>query len=750
MMKRYLQIKYSIYTNFLNLQDAGLLSLCLVSNYIDMKWIIIFFQLAILHNIYSQNTFSKIYDLDSNAIRNYTHDLFVNNDELYVYSTTFCDLDDTLDATCLTLTKLDSKGSVMIIKQLDMFNSYDCCFEGLTGINEAIVTSTYENGEKFQKVSLLKFDSDLNQLSSKKYEESFTPSQLINSGIECINGSIYIFGSIDNNADTPDSVHIIKTDLEGHELAKFYFSYGNSSLVINNLQATPDGNLAFILHITPPSGANQGFEGYQLMKIDTAGNVLYSFSFEDNGQQPNRMLNTIDNSYYFSSLEHPYNGWNPFSYGMINKMDANMDTLEWSLILPNNQLVDGRHYRMNDYIEASNGDIVACGMSYDNTDTELATGVPDKNSTWNGFIVRLSPEGEIKWLHLYKNPNDLLPNDEYGRFRPSLLNNIKELPDGRFIAAGNVFINNRQAGGINEHETEAFHLWLLMVDENGCLDGEDCEEIIRIGTGVHGIIDSTDLSWVYEEVYYQGSGVAEYGFAERQTKAYLLDDGTLKYGDPALHGAYISDGKMYYWDEYFNEYIMYYDFNSTTSYDIKYYDPFRNSEEIATVIIDSIGYRYFGNDSLRAQYIHVLNSGSFEDYPEIIYEEIGAENNGVKLVLGCGLCDFNPYITKLRCFSRDSMTYQFVSYACDSKWFTSDTKEINSDYIKIYPNPTTKQIWINGIDQDVAFELYSTTGKLIMKGFTNGKTIFIDDNGVFILRLKDKNNWNSKRVVKIE
>ncbi|MEZ4981266.1 MAG: hypothetical protein R2769_06690 [Saprospiraceae bacterium] len=76
--------------------------------------------------------------------------------------------------------------------------------------------------------------------------------------------------------------------------------------------------------------------------------------------------------------------------------------------MPNDQLVDGEHYNLFDFIEAQNGNIVACGMAYDNTDTELATGVPDKNSTWNGFIVRISPDGEIKWLRLYKNQTTYL------------------------------------------------------------------------------------------------------------------------------------------------------------------------------------------------------------------------------------------------------------------------------------------------------------------------------------------------------
>lgn len=256
--------------------------------------------------------------------------------------------------------------------------------------------------------------------------------------------------------------------------------------------------------------------------------------------------------------------------------------------------------------------------------------------------------------------------------------------------------------------------------------------------------------WTYEEEEYIGGGNAYVKFVTFVVTD-TMDAGLLtKYVLNEEDTFYVQNDKMFFWDKHYQEFIMYYDFNATSSYDIKYYDPFRKSDEIATVIIDSIGYRHFGTDSLKTQHIHVLNSGTIEDYPEILYERIGAGNYGIKLVLGCGLCDFNPYLTKLRCFSSEMTTFSFVSYSCDSTWLTSDTKEIDAEKIKIYPNPTTHLVWIDGIDQDIAYELHSTTGKLIHKGYTKDKSVFIEGNGIFILSLNDKNNWFNKRVVKIE
>ena len=719
-----------------------------------MKWQIIFCCILSLP-LCGQNTFSKIYDLDKTSIRNGISDFEILENAIFTYSNQACSINDSSYRTCISLTKYNIQGDIIEYVNMDSLDATECCSEGLTSDGENLIMSTYVWGEfnvqgEYDKITVIDFDSNFDQLNVHKYsEEPFTSSGLKNSGVEFIDNKLYLYGSIVNSSGMPDSVQIIKTDIEGNELDRWYYSYGNSSLDINNFQATLDGNFAFILKIQSPNGANTGFNGNQLMKIDTAGNVLDSFAFEDNGQQPNRLLSSSDGSYYFSSLEHPFDGWDPLSYGMINKMDANMDTLEWSLILPNDQLVDGRHYRVYDYIEASNGDIVACGMVYDNTDTEQATGVPDKNSTWNGFIVRLSADGYIKWLRLYKNNNDLLPHDEYGRFRPSSLKKIKELDDGRFIAAGDVFVNNTQIAAINELETEAFHLWLLVVDENGCLEGQPCEEIIRINHTIE-LSYSIGNEWVYEQNYFLGGGNTTIGFKSFFIEDTLFDGTRTKYIIDVQDTFYVENSKMYFWDEYYQEYIMYYNWQETESYEIPYYDQFLDSEEIATVVIDSITYKYFDTDSLQVQHVHILNSGALEEYTDVVYEGIGAGYFGIKFLLGCGLCDNNPYTTKLRCFINDTMTYQFVPYACDSTWLITSTREIDKEKVKIYPNPTNEMVHIDGINTDVEYQLYSLSSQIIKQGTTTNKAIDLENAGFFILKVKVDGKWIIKSVVKIE
>lgn len=699
---------------------------------------------------YCQETYSKVIDLDGDASRNLTKDMILFDGQIVTLSTQFCDY-DTSSVECAMFGSFGLNGDLLNSKINDSLATFNGGSNTLAKRSNTLYHSVNHLREGYRNTFLHSYNLNFSPIGTSSYSGPESFSNIGNQGISIIGNNMYVYGDVNNPSGIPDSVQIIKTDLEGNELDRFYFSYGNSSLDINNLQATADGHLAFILKISSPAGANNGFDGYQLIKIDTSGNVLDSFVFEDNGQQPNRILSTSDGSYYFSSLEHPFYGWDPSSYGMINKMDVNMDTLEWSLILPNDQLVDGRHYRMWDYIEASNGDIVACGMAYDNTDTELSTGVPDRNSTWNGFITRITPDGDIKWLRLYKNNNDLLPHDEYGRFRPSRLNKIKELPDGRFVAAGDVFVNNRQISGINEQETEAFHLWLLMVDENGCLEGYNCDEIIRLGSSQNSIVSIGNVRWFYEEVEYFGGGNSTIGFrGGSDVPSFVYEDGTIEFGDTLAPTMYIENDKMYFWDHHFQEYVMYYDWQSTTSYQIKYYDGISDVEEIATVVIDSVTYQKFGDDSLKVQHVHIENSRTEDPYIDVVYEGVGAGYYGIKFLLGCGLCDDNPYTTILRCFSNDSMTYQFVPYSCDSTWLTTHTNEIDAKKVSVYPNPTNNRVYIEGINNDVDYELYTSEGRLVQKGTTADMSIEIEGAGLRILRLKVGSRWTYHKVLKVE
>ncbi|MEZ4950288.1 MAG: hypothetical protein R2784_12990 [Saprospiraceae bacterium] len=463
-----------------------------------MRHFLILIMSLFLTQIYSQETFSKTIDLDPDARRNYIRDMMMVEDKIITQSIQFCPQDSIFFA-CGTMTQFDLSGEIITSKYNYETAAY---FDGPGCLNfkdNILYYSTNLHQDSFKKTTLIGYNLLLEEQLSQSFEGPESKSNIDNQGIAIIGNNMYIYGNVNNDSGVPrfNTSHKNQSGRKS-TMEKNTIHLQVLNLILITYKRHQTETLHSILQLNSPNGASTGFNGTQLIKIDTSGNVLDSFTFQGTNRQPNRLLVTSDNRYVFSSTRNPFDYYDSAPPGRIHNMNALMDSLEWSFILPNDQLVDGKHYNLFDFIEAQNGDIVACGMAYDNTDTELATGSADKNSTWNGFIVRISPDGEIKWLKLYKNPNNLLSKDDYGRFRPSRLNKIKELPDGRLIAAGDIFVNNTQFAAINEEETEAFHLWLLMVDAEGCIENYDCEEIIRLDQS-EDLQYAIGSEWIYEK-----------------------------------------------------------------------------------------------------------------------------------------------------------------------------------------------------------------------------------------------------------
>ncbi len=108
-------------------------------------------------------------------------------------------------------------------------------------------------------------------------------------------------------------------------------------------------------------------------------------------------------------------------------------------------------------IIAENGDIIGCGTD----NTFKADAEPDV--TLNaGWLFRISPEGELLWERQYYIEEHLAWNGAFD------LADVIEISDGRIAATG-VRMDHRDNGTIDGN------VWLLIVDENGCLT-PDCEE----------------------------------------------------------------------------------------------------------------------------------------------------------------------------------------------------------------------------------------------------------------------------------
>jgi len=371
----------------------------------------------------------------------------------------------------------------------------------------------------------------------------------------------------------------------------------------------------------------------------------------------------------------------------------------------------------------------------------------------------------------------LLPQDEYGRFRPSLLKDIKELPDGRFVAAGNVFVNNFQISAINEFETEAFHLWLLVVDENGCLDKEECEEMIVLDS----IIDYDDTpiytigtKWTYDFIPKQISpfeilhSYITYEITDTMRKAgklvYKIENNR---GFP-VEFMYQDYKDIYFWDEKLEDFQLTYDFDAQHSYSTKWTGICHKTDTIyADAIVEEIipfGYWIEGWGIRSIQKISISDNGSIEgDMKYDIIEYIGRKTGGLRLNLGYGLCDFfQGTIGDIRCFEKGG-TDIFANFRgntyyrppCDTVWTeiinSTENIEIGQSII-VHPNPVTHTLKLGNIDSTIKnYQLLNLSGQIIKQGeFIDEIDVSYLPSNTYLIRIfDDSSNFKILKFIKL-
>lgn len=710
--------------------------------------LILILSISLTNIIWAQNTFSKTFDLDPITQYNSANELKLYENKIILGSTTFRKSgSDLLDATNLTILNLD--GIILDTEAIDSLSTLNRTENISLSASRTIVSGNIYPDTNLS--SILEFDSDLNKISTTQIV-GLPNMHYNNYGFLMVDDYMYLYGILipTNILKSSSEARLVKLNFKSKQIIwEKSFKLGNYNLECNDLQPTFDDNLAFILFFTPVEGAGPDEPTYKIIKINPDGVVLDSFQFIDSNSHKNRLLSSKDGSFYFSSEMHPTNGWDLLGTGRINKLNPQMDKIEWNLVLPNNALTDGRIYRIEDYIETKNGELVVCGRVRENSDSKVPGG--DLSSTWNGFIVRLNSAGKIIWLRIYRMPQEILDKSKYGPFRPSILKKIVELESGDFIAFGDLFYNNLQASGIDFKKDETNHLWLIRVNASGCLDGYPCDTIIRIRPSVEAKTPNYNIGtqWTFETDYYIGGGHSEIKHTTIKITDTVNTNGKKIYYLSNRDSIYFENGKMFFWDEKLKSYEMYYDFNSTSEYEIKYYIS-KNNVQIAKVKVDSVYNTIINLDTIPTQLLRISNNGSFSDDIVIpVYKNIGASYYEIKLYLGKGFFDPSTLITKLRCFKSDTIEYNFQNYPCDSTWFTTNTTNLDDNELIIVPNPTSDYIQVLGIESDLPYELYNIHGQKKSIGVSINGKIIIPDSGVFILKIKLAGGYSIHRILRL-
>jgi hypothetical protein len=705
---------------------------------------------SLLFLIYSYSycqTFSKIYDFGENAVNNYFNGFDLKNKDIYIISSNFCRREEgNFIYKCTTITKFDNYGN--IVKQIknDTLDAFDQT--SLRFFQEKIFVSGIKStpGNWFgRNTEIYLYDQDLNlenQISLIGRDDGV----INNVGLWPIDSFLYIIGVF--NTPNPSSAQIFKLDKYFYTVWELNYQSNNINLGCNDISKTHDGNLAFRFALQPRPGINDDLSGFTIVKINQDGDTLKTYYYEDDSNEPNSLLVAKDGSFYFNSDADPLNFNNLFT-GRLNKLNPEMDSILWSMILPNDPFIDGRIYSVEDIIESKNGDIVACGKVHDNSDSKVIGG--DVSSTRNGFIIRVTPYGQVLWLKVYKHPQNIIDQTEYGQHRHSILRKIFEKENGDFVAAGEVFYTQYQRNQINPNENEISHLWLMTTDSLGCVDGYPCDEIVRFYNTSNPKLVTPEVYWTESDLDITNGNISNTRYKFSVDTIIL---GTNRYHEllysQEKSGSTFENTNRFFREEnnriyefQSNEDILMYNFNLNKNdtflvHNLQVQNPY---PIITNQILDSITLL---NDERRK--VLEMNCKGIEPELSTWIEGIGSTKGFLSVFNSCAF-DVN---TSLQCFYRND-TLLYMNPESSNCW-TVAAKDISLSSLIIVPNPTHGIFEIIG---DIEFDnltLFNSIGQKVFKtSYTKSLNISNLPTGQYFIEISHKGYVLARqKVIKIE
>jgi len=421
--------------------------------------------LFIIYYLFSsgQNTFSRFYDFDTGI--NDTPLTLLLEEEGFIVSADFSG--DT--SVVSSLVRFDNNGDVQasvifpdfvlgstesIIKQVDGY--------AITGNS----WSLDENRARGNRLLLLDFDFNIKKDTTLFYQELFATNSrgiqkyenenlvyfqsvtTISNSINGIKGNILL---IDNITDSVIQ-RIVMPIIDG----PLYTDYD-----IRNPQTTTDGNFAFIATVNRMSEERM----VELTKINREGEILKKVSVLQESFTNNTLVQDDSGNFYFATRETPIH-LDTIIYGIersggISKLNADLDSVIWSL--PFNRFdspVDPRQRSYTTYgiLPLRDGNFMAYGSADDIIQFKDL-----------GFLVKFDKDGEILWSRFFE------PTLTDGTIRESFFKDCKELPDGRLLCIGQS--SNLPTGSLLGNE-----IWILMLDEEGCLEPGCTSDLIVTST----------------------------------------------------------------------------------------------------------------------------------------------------------------------------------------------------------------------------------------------------------------------------
>lgn len=327
-----------------------------------------------------------------------------------------------------------------LIKRLDGGNvEYTSIQNSLYNINDSVYAMAcvydYYNFVTNQidtlKSGLIYFNKAGDTLYTRWFGEN---KRFIIRGFERIDDNLFLMGVTEFIGDGTKS-YIVKTDLWGNliwekMLTQYTTAYNN---VIDIAKVGNKGYLLTGVHNSNASGNNGG-----LYRIDTNGNIIWHKNLYNNANNGcYNIREDADGTYFLSGDKDTIINATDFPHtGFISKIDS-LGNFIWMHVF--NEIP---HIRkgMWQHRLLPNGDIIISGNRYENVGSNIIL----------GWLCKTDHFGNIKWEQYYKQ------NDSSGY---NVLSEVKQMPDGGFIATGIC----------KDTITKYQGIWLIRTDSNGCL-----------------------------------------------------------------------------------------------------------------------------------------------------------------------------------------------------------------------------------------------------------------------------------------
>lgn len=391
-----------------------------------------------MSNVHSQDYFVKRVDFDDES--NNPAEVICYEGRIFTLVGHFCS-----NLECSSLVELTSNGDTLWRVPIP---EIDPAFESII-IDSDTITIVGNNDPANTHYRMAHFDLEGNKINETM--EIFHPTEIFTRSFQLtfqkINNRFYIMGVAEREGDSHALCY--KVDNKGNLDTLVILARAGERATIWDSGIDSEGNLVTFHKIEEPF---EFLGQIRINKFDANLDSVWRYDAQDVSIVYNGTRGDI-----LESGEIVFKSFDPNQNSDLETLRiVDEENNERIVYLPPDSPTNSREFAKVKVL--NNGDILGLGVFQDVSISPEVNRAP--------WMIRLSPEGEIRWQRVFF---DIDPSD--GEARSGVVRDVLELPNGDLYGVGDIRYDFRTT-------------FLFKVDSNGCLNPGDC--------GLLNFITSTD------------------------------------------------------------------------------------------------------------------------------------------------------------------------------------------------------------------------------------------------------------------